>query len=304
MSAETKESLNQGSHYYKAKPYSEAVDPMLKILAPESKEKSRELTSYIIALELQAKHFRSYEVFIFLEENLKIEVSDVSIFRGKNEKPTGIVIARLSEKVSFPKLNQLDQLLFKGKRVVTQMFANAEEYRSYVKPFILEKLKCINLPFRKAVPLVYVGGFPDGTDENVVRELFGKVGTILLIEKSNDLFIIYFSEESAARNAERCFNLFEYDGKTELRVTLFYRRTVDRAFGIRMCSDQGSLMNEIKKFGAIESSLRKPDGTIYVLMESQACAKQACIALNSMKIGKNYICTFFITYLEYRELTQ
>ena len=287
---------------YKPKSYSERVDPIVSLKNSNQINRKSNSFGYIASLELQSKKFCSYEVFMYVEDNLGIEIDELSIFRGKKEKPTGIVLLRFKQKISISKLSLLNKIPFKGKSVKTNLFYSQDEYQEYIQPLIDDKLKQIYLPFRINVPLICVAGFDIETEEDKMKELFSNCGMILLIEKYRDMFILYFSEEKSALFANRNFNLYPYK-ENEIRVTLFYPKNIQRAFGVRGCSDSKYIFKTILCFGKIEKYFIREDGSIFILMENIETAKAACLTLNSQKIGTNYIQTFFITYPEFQILS-
>ena len=284
---------------YGHKSYSERVDPIISLKSQYQKSSN---FGFIAALELESKKYCSYEIYMFVEDNLGCEIDDLSIFRDSKEKPTGTVIIRFKQKITIQKLSQLNNIKFKGKSLNTKLFYTPEEYHDYVQHMIDNKLKQIYLPFRVTMPLVCVAGFDVDADEDQLKEIFSNAGTILLIEKFRDLFMIYYSDEKSALFANRLLNHYTYKGN-EIRVTLFYPKNVQRTFGIRGCKNYKFVINTIHCFGKIEHSFCRDDGSVFVLMENMESAKASCLTLNMQKIEGNYIQTYFITYPEYQVLS-
>ncbi|EAY06974.1 hypothetical protein TVAG_100150 [Trichomonas vaginalis G3] len=283
---------------YKARSYKDMVDPFSSIIKNEEKEIESEIYGTIFTLQIMSKSMSSYEIYMLIEDKLNIEIEDLTIIKDNKGKYTGLVIVQLREKVSKSQLQQLETIQFKGKSIATQLYTSEQEYKEFIKSIVLQKLQLITLPMLKSVPLVYVYNFEG--DQNDIKEVFSQVGTILLAEQKKDYFILYFSSEFEAIQASRLLNLSMINGK-EIKLTLFYPRSVERSFGIRFCNDINIILNMIKKFGKIESSKQYQDGTIYILMENSKSSKKACLWLNNKKIDCSYISTFFIKYNEYKK---
>ena len=276
----------------------ELEDPASKIHNTSVPIMMKEVQGYLIALTFEGVDFTSYEVYSYVEDTLKTEVADLSIFRDIfTNEPTGLVVIQLIEEVGTGRLAKLSEQPFKGHPVKVRLFSKEEKFKQFVENTANEKVKYLSLPLKKSTPVIYIQNYPG--DEDSLAKLLERCGKINLIRvsniRNNIFYIVFFDRESAAHLAYITFNGITIGGH-EIIVTPHYQKSNDRSFGVQNCDQPAELRNQIEDFGHIESIKEGQDGVLYFLMESLTAAKFACILINSRKIGTNRVFTFFVEY--------
>ncbi|OHT15226.1 hypothetical protein TRFO_14247 [Tritrichomonas foetus] len=287
--------------YLAIKSLIERSDPATNIhsnATPYPKFAPKEVQGYLIALSFDITNLVAYELYSYVEETLKTEVEDLSIFRDPfTNDPNGLVVVQLIEDVSTTRLRKLSEQTFKGHPVQVRLFSSEVKFQQFLENNADEKLKNISIPLKASTPIVFVQNYTG--DEVELVKFFGKCGQVNLIRMSHIrkciFFTIYYDREESAELACRSLNGFRTSGG-ELIVTPLYRRSVERAFGVINCDAPNELKVHIENFGNIEKMKERKDGVIYILMETIDAAKYACTLINSRVIGTKRVTTFFVEY--------
>lgn len=279
----------------------EMADPAHHIRANAAPSTKNDVQGYLIALTFNITDYSSYELYSYVEETLKTEVEDLSMFRNPNSnEPTGLVVVQLVEDVSTTRLKKLTEQTFKGQPVQVRLFSNELKFSQFLNNSVDEKLREIAIPLKRATPIVFVQNFV-GNDSDL-KSLFGKCGKINIIQMSHIkkciFYAIYYDSEVSTRRACKTLNGFVLD-KCEMIVTPLYPRACERCFGVSNCDDLDSLTAQIENFGHIEKMKKGDDGVYYFLMESLNSSRFACTLINSRKIGSNRVFTFFVEYEQF-----
>ena len=279
----------------------EMTDPAHNIKASAAPIAQKDVQGYLIALTFNTTDYSSYELYSYVEETLKTEVEDLSMFRNPiTNEPTGLVVVQLVEDVNTSRLKKLTEQPFKGKPVQVRLFSNELKFAQFLNNSVDEKLRTVAIPLRRATPIVFVQNFV-GNDADLTR-LFGKCGKINIIQMSHIkkciFYAIYYDTEAATRLACRTLNGFVVD-RVEMIVTPLYPRACERCFGVSNCDDLESLRSQIENFGNIDKMKQGEDGVYYFLMESLNASRYACTLINSRKIGTNRVFTFFVEYEQF-----
>lgn len=279
----------------------EMTDPAHNIRASAAPVAQKDVQGYLIALTFNMVDYSSYELYSYVEETLKTEVEDLSIFRNPNtNEPTGLVVVQLVEDVNTSRLKKLTEQTFKGQPVKVRLYSNELKFSQFLFNSVDEKLREIALPLKRATPIVFVQNFV-GNDSDLTR-LFGKCGKINIIQMSNIkkciFYAIYYDSEVATRRACKILNGFVVD-RCEMIVSPLYPRACERCFGVSNCDDLDSLRVQIENFGHIEKMKEGSDGVYYFLMESLNASRYACTLINSRKIGTHRVFSFFIEYEQF-----
>ena len=279
----------------------EMTDPAHNIKASAAPIAQKDVQGYLIALTFDIVDYSSYELYSYVEETLKTEVEDLSIFRSPiTNKPTGLVVVQLVEDVNTSRLKKLTEQTFKGRPVQVRLFSNELKFAQFLNNNVEEKLRQVYLPLKQATPIVFVQNFVGNDDD--LTNLFGKCGKINLIRMSHIkkciFYTIYYDKEVATRLACRTLNGFVV-GKCEMIVTALYPRASERCFGVSNCDAPDELRVQIQIFGNIEKMKQSKDGTFYFLMETLNSSRYACTLINSRKIGTHRVFTFFVEYEQF-----
>lgn len=284
---------------YKVRTYKEMNDPLNKILNQSEQKAKPEVYGSIFVLEILSKAMSSYEIYMLVEDNLNIEIDDLSIICDSHGKYTGLTIVQLKEQISQSKLNQLVSLQFKGKEITAELITTQDGYKQLIKSIVKKKLETIKLPMNISVPLVFVYGFNGELAD--AENYFGQCGAVLYIEKKEDHLIVYFSKESSAKSALINLNLQIFND-SEIRVSLFYPRSAERCFGVRFSNNNHIILKAIREIGNIESHKETNDNSLYILMQNVESSIKACMWLNNQQIDGSYIQTFFMKYSDYKRI--
>ncbi|KAH0792504.1 hypothetical protein GPJ56_003681 [Histomonas meleagridis] len=266
----------------------------------------KEVQGYLFSITFDKYiDFSTYELYSFIEQILKTGIEDVSVFRDfQHENKVGVVVIQLAEEITTSKLQSLQHQQFNGATIYVRLFSNENSFLKYLIKSANKKLSNISLPLQQATPPVFVQNFHG--EEKDLYQFFARCGQITCIKVTHigDLrfYIIFFGSTAAARIAYRTFNGFPTKNG-ELIVTPFFKRACERAFVVTDCTDIEELKDFISNIGVIDQIKLGRDGNIYVLMETIDASSNACILLNSRKIGLNHVSTHFIEYESFNKIT-
>ncbi|OHT12335.1 hypothetical protein TRFO_17927 [Tritrichomonas foetus] len=253
---------------------------------------------YLIAVSFTPPKdsFASYEIYNFIENTLKIELEDMSVFRNSIGIPTGIVVAQLTSEISLVRLMKLHGKKFKGSPVEARLFTTQASFQKFIFAQSEPRLQTIKLNYDNSVPLVYVQNFPEG--ESDLGDFFSQCGKIISIKKypfkKESYYAIEFSTEAEARLVCRTFNDYELHGRS-LKVAILYKNAAERSFAVHHCQDIQWLKNELKCYGRVDA-YKVSNDVVYVMMETLESSKAACILLNKNFDTGTQIVTHFIDY--------
>lgn len=265
---------------------------------------------YLMALifEPPESGFASYEIYNFIEETLKVELEDLSVFRNMQGNPIGIVVAQMTEEISLIRLSRITERPFKGKQVSARLFTSQTSFQKFIFAQSQDRLKNIILNYDDSVPLVYVNNFPNKPDE-IITEFFLRRGKIKSFKKTklnfkdNFYFVIEYSNIGEARRACHIYSNFRYE-ESVLKTALLYKSAAERTFAVHHCQDMQALEDEIGNYGEIDKiKASKDDKTeIYVMMKSIEASKAACLLLNKEFINGVQITTNFIDFEYFNQI--
>lgn len=280
----------------------EMADPVHNIKASQLPIALKDEQGYLLALTFDITDFRSYEVYSYVEETLKTEVEDLSIFHDPfTNQPTGLVVLQLIEDVSRSRLRKLAEQTFKGHKVEVCLFSKERIFSNFLEKNAQQIIESLALPLQTSTPVVLVQNFT-GADEDLMR-IFGKCGRINLYKmqhiKKAIFYTLFYETEAATKAACRLLNGVLFNGY-EITVVPLYPRAVERCFGVVHCDDLEKLKLMVSNFGKIETVKVGPDGVYYFLMESTNSAKYAATLINSKMIGSHRVYTFFVEYEYFR----
>lgn len=248
-----------------------------------------------IALSLPPIEFASYEIWNFLEQNTKVAVDDMSVFRNVSGEPTGVVVAVLRDDISLSRLKRLTDIKFKNVVVEPRLFASAGEFRKFVRIHAdtgLENTR--NLTQRSNTVVLYVAGF--GGTRSELKKLLSKCGKINVIDftPKGNFFTVYFASEESAKRACHTF-----DGTNGLTIVKLYQRAAEASFVVRGCPDLGLITQNLSAFGNI-ADIRVGECEFGVIMETLDAAKATCALLKCSIPG---IATFFVDKFYIEQMT-
>lgn len=255
---------------------------------------------YLIAASFQvsADGFASYEIYNFLEETLKTELEDLSVFRNPHGMPTGIVVAQLRELVSATRLARIHTREFKGSPVKLRLFTSKSDFHKFIRNESANRLEKIKLKLDESVPLIYACGFPNFTDDQIL-DFFSQTGQIEHLTKypykDGYYYTIEYSNTGEAITTSRTFRDYRLGDQT-LQVGILYKSAAERTFAVHHCPNFDWLKTEIKYFGVIEDFKITKDDDAYIMMDSIESAKAACLLLNRRIYNDVQITTNFIDY--------
>lgn len=263
-----------------------------------SKTKYKEPSGYLISVKVSSNvEFVSYEIYNFIEQTVKVELEDISLFRTLNGTPTGLLVAQFTEEVTQSRLQKLESKTFKGSPIQVRLFQTIGAFHKFIRSLSESKLDLIRFNNSNSIPIIYLQNF-DG-DSNSVNEFFSKFSQISMIKpykyRDSYYYVLFFTDEASAIKAHRTFNGFEYKNK-KLIVAPLYKNAAERTFAIHHCQDPSWLKKEIEYFGDIEQIKQNSQSEIFVQMTSLESAKAACVLLNN-KVHDSYtITTNFVDY--------
>lgn len=257
---------------------------------------------YLIALifEPPESGFAQYEVYNFIEETLKVELEDLSVFRNMQGNPIGVVVAQMTEEISLSRLARITDRMFKGKQVSARLFTSQTSFQKFIFAQSQDRLKSIILNYDDSVPLVYVNNFPNRSDDEIT-DFFLKCGNIKSFKKTkfkdHYYFVIEYSNIAEARRACHSYSDFDFEGNI-LKTALLYKSAAERTFAVHHCTDRKLLEAEIKNYGEIDRIKESKDDKtdIYVMMISIESSKAACLLLNKEFINGTQITTNFVDF--------
>ena len=258
-----------------------------------------EPSGILISVEFEPVTFYSYEIYNFIEDYVKVELEDLSLFRDLNGTPTGTVIAQFTEEVTQSRLERLQSQLFKGKPVKVRLFQSVGAFHKFIRAVSISRLDAIHFDNKQSPPIIYVLNF-DG-DVSEVNEFFGQCGQISMTKpyKYRDSFyyVLFFTTESAAMSAYRTFNGHQRTGGP-ITVAPLYKGAAERTFAVHNCNDFEWLKKEVRYFGGIDSIKQSSDGTgdIFFQMDSLEYSKAACVLLNNREHNGRTIRTNFVDF--------
>ena len=249
--------------------------------------------------------FASYEIYNFIENTLRIEVEDLSVFRNSQSFPTGVIACQLTEEIPLSRLKRLHGKVFKGSPVDVRLYTTLTGFRKFILSKSAEKLSSIYLEPERPVPLIYVANFPDDDPKEDVETFFSKCGNILSIKKvatknNSYYYIIEFSLEEGALKAARSLDNYELNGN-KLRVAIMYKNAAERTFVIHHCTDIQWAKSTVNYYGNIED-IKSEDDDVYILMDTLDSSKAACLLLNKSIVNNIQVKTNFVDFEYFRRL--
>ncbi|KAK8887416.1 hypothetical protein M9Y10_038456 [Tritrichomonas musculus] len=261
---------------------------------------NNDIFGYLIALifDPPEQGFASYEVYNFIEETLKVELEDLSVFRNAQGNPLGVVVAQMTDECSLSRLSRIAGREFKGSAVSVRLFTSQTSFQKFIFAQSHSRLQNIILNYDESVPLVYVNNFPNYSDDKI-GEFFSKCGAITSFKKvplkDRFYFIIQYSTTEEARKAYHMFSDYRINGDI-LKTALLYKSAAERTFAVHHCQDKKWLEAEVTNFGQIDEIKVGQDGIIYIMMMSIESSKAACLLLNKEFNNGIQITTNFVDY--------
>ncbi|KAH0793222.1 hypothetical protein GPJ56_002931 [Histomonas meleagridis] len=258
-----------------------------------------EPSGILISVEFEPVPFYSYEIYNFIEDYVKVELEDLSLFRDLNGTPTGTVIAQFTEEVTQSRLERLQSQLFKGKAVKVRLFQSVGAFHKFIRMMSISRLDAINFDNKQSPPIIYVLNF--NGDNSDVNEFFGQCGQISMVKsykyRNTFYYVIFFTTETAAMTAYRTFNGHRRSG-VPIIVAPLYKGAAERTFAVHNCNDFQWLKQEVSYFGGIDSIKQSSDGSgdIFFQMDSLEFSKAACVLLNNREHGGRTIRTNFVDF--------
>lgn len=256
-------------------------------------------SGYLISVQIIPNvEFVSYEIYNFIEETVKVDLEDLSLFRSPNGAPTGTVVAQFAEEVTQSRLQKLEKRAFKGSQLQVRLYQSAAAFHKFMRSANESKLSVIGLQSSSSIPIIYVQNF-DCAHSSDVSEFFGRSGELSMVKphtfRGGTYYILFFTSEASAQNAHRTFNGYVRNGKS-LIVAPLYKNAAERTFAVHHCSDAEWLRGEIEAYGDIEQIKQSSESDVFVQMSSLESAKAACVLLNRKSHSGTTITTNFVDY--------
>lgn len=247
---------------------------------------SNERVGRYIALSLPAIDFASYEIWNFIEQNTKVTIEDLSVFRNVSGEPTGVVVAVLQDDISLSRLSRLADKKFKDVSVESRLFTTPADFHKFMRVHADTGLENTHtLHYQNGTIVLYVLGF--GGNQTELKELLGRCGTINVIDFSpkGKFFTVYFASSESAKIASSTF-----DGVDGMSVVKLYQRAAEESFIVRGCDNPDLVASELRCFGRV-ADMRIGEDEIGVVMETRDAAKAACTLLKCIIPG---VYTYFV----------
>lgn len=248
---------------------------------------------YIVIYQHPLNQKRAFELQNTVEDTLRVEIDDITIFKHPNGENLGISSIEFSKEVPISQLN----LLEKEKINQIRAFKTRSEYEQFMNIHSLDRLELIKFKSGRT-PLVYIGNFNGSADD--LRQMLRQFGTITLVRelkaKNITYFIAYFEQETSASFAVQTLNQQIINSQSVL-CRSFYSNAYQDFFAVRGALDAESLKSLLSDYGNIKSFQEVQDGesvTYIISMESEEINKACCMLLNGIKLGHSKFKTFFV----------